>query len=451
MTLAPLLGAAAQGEAKPTVPSTPGLLAIRARRAETISHGLIEYAVILIENGKIAAVGPDLPIERGIPVVDLPDEWTVMPGLVDAYSRVGLDGEGYTGSRPDVLASAELYPAAEVYADVLEKGVTTLGQYPAGNDLPGQAVAIRPAGKTTAEMILRDKSYLKLVLRANAASKKLLSDGFKKVDEHIEKEKKNREKWDADQEKKKKSASKSEKETEKKETEKKDGEEKKEDEKKETEKKDEAQKDEEKKDEKKPEAGADEYKPLEIDPKTLPFFELREGKLRALVSIANAGEYLHLIDAIGEEKFEWDLRIPLTRDIDIFNVTDKIGERKLRIVCEPSITLQPGTMRQRNLPAELSRAGAKIVFVPRTDATWSMERWLRDVGEISAAGLDRQVALRAVTQEPADLLGVGERVGSLDAGKDANLLILRGDPLETGTRVQAVILEGRIVFGEVNP
>jgi len=446
MILAPLLGAAAQGDGRSTAPSTPELLAIRARRAETISHGLIEYAVILIENGKIAAVGPDLPIERGIPVVDLPEEWTVMPGLVDAYSRVGLDGEGYTGSRPDVLASAELYPASEVYADVLEKGVTTLGQYPAGNDLPGQAVAIRPAGKTPAEMILRDKSYLKLVLRANAASKKLLSDGFKKVDEHIEKEKKNREKWDADQEKKKKAASKSDKDTEKKDGEKKDGEEKKEEEKKDGEKKDE-----EKKDEKKPEAGGDEYKPLEIDPKTVPFFEVREGKLRVLASITNAGEYLHLIDAIGEEKFEWDLRIPLTRDIDIFNVEDKIGERKLRIVCEPSITLQPGTMRQRNLPAELSRAGAKIVFVPRSDATWSMERWLRDVGEIWAAGLDRQVALRAVTQEPADLLGVGERVGSLDAGKDANLLILRGDPLETGTRVQAVILEGRIVFGEVNP
>ncbi len=56
-----------------------------------------------------------------------------------------------------------------------------------------------------------------------------------------------------------------------------------------------------------------------------------------------------------------------------------------------------------------------------------------------------------MTQEPADLLGVGERVGSLDSGKDANLLILNGDPFETSTRIQAVMLEGRIVFGEVNP
>ncbi len=377
ITLAPSLGAhgAVQDQEKRPA-SIPEIVAFRARRAETITHGTIEYAVILVENGKLAAVGPDLPIERGIPVIDLPDSWVVMPGLVDAYSRIGLDGEGYNGSRPDVLASAELYAGAEEYEDVRERGVTTLGQYPAGNDIPGQAVAIRPQGEASAEMILRDKSYLKIVLRANSASKKYISDGFKKVDEHIEKEKKNREKWDAEQEKKKKSSSKTEKEPEKKEGE----------EKKEEEKTEEAKQEEEKKTEEKKNGEAEVYKPLEIDPKIKPFFELREGTLRALVSINNAGEYLHLIDAIGEEKFPWDLRIPLTRDLDVFHVKDKIGERACRVICEPSITLHPGTMRQRNLPAELAAAGAKIVFVPRSDATWSLERWLRDVGEIVATG-----------------------------------------------------------------
>ena len=437
ISFAPTLGSAQEHEERVTA-SIPEIVAFKARRAETITHGSVEYAVILVENGKLAAVGPDLPIERGIPVIELPDSWVVMPGLVDAYSRIGLDGEGYNGSRPDVLASAELYPAAEEYERVRKTGVTTLGQYPAGNDLPGQAVAIRPEGDSPGEMILHDKSYLKIVLRANAASKKYISDGFKKVDEHIEKEKKNREKWDAEQEKKKKSSS--SKETEKKE-----------EEKKEEEKKEEGATEEAKKEDEKKNGEAETYKPLEIDPKVKPFFELREGTLRALISVNNAAEYLHLIDAIGEEKFQWDLRIPLTRDLDVFHVKDKIGERACRIVCEPSITLHPGTMRQRNLPAELTAAGAKIVFVPRTDATWSLERWLRDVGEIVATGLDRQTALRAMTQEPAELLGVGDRVGSLDAGKDANLLILNGDPFETSTRIQAVLLDGRIVFGEVNP
>src|SRR5688572_6427302 len=72
----------------------PGLFAIRVGKAETASHGTLEHAVILIENGKIVTIGEDLPIERGIPVIDKDPEWTVMPGLVNAYSRLGMDGEG---------------------------------------------------------------------------------------------------------------------------------------------------------------------------------------------------------------------------------------------------------------------------------------------------------------------------------------------------------------------
>jgi imidazolonepropionase-like amidohydrolase len=59
------------------------------------------------------------------------------------------------------------------------------------------------------------------------------------------------------------------------------------------------------------------------------------------------------------------------------------------------------------------------------------------------------VALRAVTLEPAGVLGLESRIGSLDKDKDANLLFLSGDPFEAGTQVKAVMLEGRFVFGEV--
>jgi imidazolonepropionase-like amidohydrolase len=106
-------------------------------------------------------------------------------------------------------------------------------------------------------------------------------------------------------------------------------------------------------------------------------------------------------------------------------------------------------MRQRNLPAELVKAGAKLVLIPRNDDLDSFESWLRDVGEIVATGLDRDVALRAVTLEPATLLGLEERLGSLDEGKDANLILLNGDPLEVGTKIEAVMLDGRFVYGEV--
>ena len=433
-------------------PASSPLLAIRVGRAETAAKGVIEHAVILVEGGKIVTIGEDLPIERGIPILDKPD-WVVMPGLVDAYSRLGLDGEGGEENSPDVRASEEIDPTAEVYEKVVEYGVTTLGLYPAGNAVTGQAVAIRPRGKTPEEMTIHDPAYLKIVLRATPSSKKLLREGFKKADEYREKEKKAREKWEKDQEKKKKApAKKDEKADEKKEEEKKDGD------KSAASQDDKDEKKEDKKDEK-PAAKEDAFVPPVPDPKVKPFLDLRSGSLRALFSVGGSAEYLHLLDALGKEKLDFDLRIPLSRESDIFFVAakathdlevDGIGDRKCRVVLEPTITFHPGTLRQRNLPMELSRAGAKIVFIPREDDLSRMKSWLTDVGELVAAGLDRETALRALTAEPAALLGVGERLGTLEKGKDANLVFLSGDPFEPATRIRAVMLDGRFVFGEVN-
>jgi imidazolonepropionase-like amidohydrolase len=412
--LAPALLAAAAPAS-----SRGDLVALRVGRAETVSQGAIEHAVILIEDGKIVTIGQDLPVDRGIPVVDRP-EWTVMPGLVNAYSRSGMDSQGGGGSEPDALASDELYARDETWEELLELGVTTLGLYPAGNGIPGQAVAVRPSGETAEEMILRDHAYLKIILTSNAGSKKALRDGFEKADKFEEKEKGRREKWEKEVEKAKKKKSK-----------KKDGD------------------DKDKDDEEEENEGPGDFVPGEPDADVKPFLQLRSGELAALISIRSAGDYLHLLDAIDDEEFTWGLRVPMRDDLNLFEVTDRIGERELRVVVEPRLTLHPSTRRERNLPRELADAGARLVFVPLGDTRSGHERWRVETGEIVAAGLDRDVALRALTLEPAELLGLGDRLGSLDPGKDANLLFLDGDPLEVATQVKAVMLEGRFVTGEV--
>ena len=71
------------------------------------------------------------------------------------------------------------------------------------------------------------------------------------------------------------------------------------------------------------------------------------------------------------------------------------------------------------------------------------------VGHLVKAGLDRQAALAAMTLEPAQVLGLAERLGSIEKGKDANLILWNGDPFEPETQIQAVMLEGYIVSGEV--
>ena len=394
-----------------TAPAATGdLLAIRAPRVEVGNGETLHHAVILVEDGKIVTIGEDLPIERGIPVLELTDNQVVMPGLVNAYSRQGMSGRGYSDAKPFILASDELNPGSGAYKSMREAGVTTLGQYPAGSGIPGQAVAVRTGGGSVEEMVLKQSCYLKVIGGSSRSSKSRIKDGFKKADSWIEKEAKNKEKWEKAKEKFDK------------------------------------EDDEEKK--KKLDPGP--YKPVDEDPSAKAFLQLRDGSLEALISIRSSSDYLHLLDAIGEEDFSWDLRVVSTRSLDIFHVADRIGEAGRRVIMEPEISLHPGTLRQRNLPAELARAGASLVLVPRSDSTSDHESWRRHVGELVAAGLDYQTALRAMTLEPAVVLGVDAEVGSLEAGKSANLIILNGEPFEATTEVEVVMLDGEFVHGEVD-
>jgi hypothetical protein len=401
------------------------LQAIRVGRAETVSHGVIEHAVVLVEDGRIVAVGPDLPIERGIPVLDRP-EWTVMPGLVLPYSRLGLDGRAGADFTPEISPSPEILPRAEEYEEVLTYGITTLGLYPPGNGVPGQAVAIRPKGETLEEMRIKEGAYLKVYFRADARSKKTVKDAWAKVDEHDEKVAKAKEKWTKDQKGK---GAKTE------------------------EKKDEAKPD-EKKDEKAADAkGADskakEFVPPAADPKVKPFLRVRDGKMLPLVSISAAADWAHWLDAIGERKFDFALRVVMQRELDLYEVHDEIVKRKCMLVMEPELSYTTSTMRQRNLPAEFANAGNKVVLIPRGEDLASHETWRADVGEMVKNGMKREDALKSMTVHAAALMGLDKDYGTLEKGKVANLLFLNGDPLEPGTKVVAVMLDGSFVHGEV--
>ena len=92
---------------------------------------------------------------------------------------------------------------------------------------------------------------------------------------------------------------------------------------------------------------------------------------------------------------------------------------------------------------ELAKAGVKIAF-STSDAAYA--RNLPFHAAMSVAwGLDREEALKALTINAAEILGIADRVGSLEAGKDANLFISNGDPLEAKSQVTRVVIEGRDV------
>jgi hypothetical protein len=417
-------------------------LAIRVKRAETVGQGPVEHALILVADGKIVAIGEDLPVERGIPVLDRP-EWVATPGLVNAHTRAGGERGGGRAFEPHLLATPEIDPRNDVWEELLELGVTTLGYYPDGSGIPGQAVALRPHGKRVQDMLVAAPAYLKIHLQASASSKKALRDAFQKVDEYEEKVAKEREKWEKEQEKKKKSSKSSTKKEDEKKEEKKD-------EPKPEEKKGGAlAQEEEKKDEKKDEKTSDVFVPPVPDEKVKPFLDLRRKALTALMSIRKAADYLHLLDVVeDEEDVQWNLQFPLGDDGDLYEVAQRIGEKKLLVVTAPEITLQTNSLRERNIPAELVRAGARLALTPRFDTVQGHKDWLPDVGRLIGQGLAREAALAAVTLEAARALGLEKELGSLEKDKRADIVFWSGDPFEPSSVVRAVMLGGEFVVEE---
>jgi len=412
-------------------PAAPAgdLVAIRVGRAETVSHGPIDHAVILVEDGKIVAIGPDLPVERGIPIVDHP-EWTAMPGLVLPYSRIGLDGRAGTQFSPDVTPKGEVLPRDPQFREALELGFTTIGLYPPGSGIPGESIVVRPHGDSLEEMLIKTGAYLKVYFRADARSKKMVKDAWAKVDEYDEKVKKAKEKWTKDQEKSKsKKSGDSDKD--------------KKDEKADESKGDEKSSSSSKKTESK------EFTPPAPDPKVKPFLDIRDGKLRPLVSISQSADWAHWLDAIGDRKFDFALRVVAQRELDLYEVEEELKTRGCAIVIEPELSYQVGTMRQRCIPAELSNLGLRVTLLPRNDGMDAHADLRRDAGEMVKYGMTREAALKSITLEGAAILGMESELGSLDKDKVANLVFFNGDPLEVGTKVEAVMLDGEFVYGEV--
>ncbi len=119
------------------------------------------------------------------------------------------------------------------------------------------------------------------------------------------------------------------------------------------------------------------------------------------------------------------------------------------------MVLGPVLLRRRGLcflnhresnAAELADAGVSV-SIAGFDSEGLAARQLRLHAAVALrGGLDRDDALRSITIEPARRLGVADRVGSLEVGKDADMVILDGGPLSATTRVLKVIIDGEIVY-----
>jgi imidazolonepropionase-like amidohydrolase len=164
-----------------------------------------------------------------------------------------------------------------------------------------------------------------------------------------------------------------------------------------------------------------------------------EGEVPLAIQANRASDLLAAMRLADEFK----LRTVLLGAAEAWLVADEIAKRKVPVVVKPLTNIPSFDSLGATLEnaARLSRAGVTVALA--TFDTHNSRNLRQEAGNAVAYGMDPAAALRAVTLTPAELWGVAERVGSLETGKDADLVVWSGDPFELSTSVLHVFIKGR--------
>ena len=187
-----------------------------------------------------------------------------------------------------------------------------------------------------------------------------------------------------------------------------------------------------------------------------PARDLRQETLarvlrREIPLLVNAQRAQDIISALRLAK-EFNIRIVLDGAAESYLVVDEIKAANVPVIIHPTMFRAGG--EQENLSMEtaatLRKAGIAVAlqsgyetYVPKTRIV------LFEAAAARSNGLSQEEALAIVTTDAAKILGVDNRVGSLETGKDADIVLFDGDPFEYTSHVTGVIINGKIVSQEV--
>ncbi|MBL0926022.1 MAG: amidohydrolase family protein [Phycisphaerales bacterium] len=160
------------------------------------------------------------------------------------------------------------------------------------------------------------------------------------------------------------------------------------------------------------------------------------------------------IDSVIRIAEEFKIRVFLSSASESFLLTDRIkaaGDRVAGVFCHPLMQRAVGETENQSFetPARLQQAGIPFAIQSGYEGYVPKVRVVLFEAAIAAAnGLTFDQALAAITISPARLLGIGDRVGSLEVGKDGDVAMYGGDPFEYTTRCTGVVIDGKIVSDE---
>lgn len=380
------------------------MLLIKNAKVITMAGQYLPQGDVLIDGARIAAVGNDLsaPDARVIDAAGL----YALPGLVDSHCHIGMwdDSMGFEGSdgneitspvTPQMRALDSLYPRDRCFSEALAGGVTTVATGPgSANPIGGQFVAMKTAGSYLEDMIIREPLALKIAFGENP--KRCYGEGGKLpmtrmgtaavIREAFVKAQNYMRKMDAAD----------------------------------------------------PDKCPDRDLGLEVLVKALR----REIKVKAH---AHRSDDILTAIRIGRE---FNLDLTLEHCTEGYIILDRLAREQLPVTLGPLLSdrskIELGRMTFE-APAMFERAGVKFALM--TDSPVIPEQYLAVEAAICVRnGLSEEGALKAITINAAEAIGLAGRVGSLEAGKDADICLYDAHPLDARAHVTHSIVNGEVAF-----
>ena len=364
----------------------------------------VENGSLLIENGKITTIGRELSIPSGFRVIDAQGR-LVTPGCIDAHCHVGLDNEGMSWEgddfnemvdpvTPQIRAIDSINPLDEGLFDAIQGGVTTACTGPgSANVVGGTFAVIKLYGKRVDKMILKDPAAMKCAFGENPKGCYGKNGGKAPMTRMgtaaLLREllfKAIRYKEDL-------------------------------------------------------EAGKDPA----FDMKLEAMLPVIKGEIPLKCHCHRADD---ILTAVRIAK-EFGLKATLDHCTDGERIADELAEENFPVFIGPSLGHKSKielAHKSFTTPGILNRAGLTVSII--TDAPVIPLRYLPMCAGLAVnSGMDRGEAWKAITINPARSLGVHDRIGSLEPGKDADIVIWTSDPLTSiGGEALITIIDGKVVY-----
>mgnify|MGYP001108599548 CR=1 FL=1 len=386
----------------------PDRTLIKNAKVVPMSGPALDRGDILIEDGKIKAVGKNLAAPAGTPTLDA-SGLTAFPGIIDAFTHYGLAEIGAIAStvdvrdlgkeNPELQAAWAINPQSIHFGTGRVNGTTTALVTPAGGTFPGLAALVKLDGWTFPEMAVKPVAFslinFPMTPRPSGegggakveASDEVTSKLVEKIKDYLKEARRYL-------------------------------------------------------DLKRAAAANPALRPPDANPKFEALAPVLAGTLPVIVSVEKAKDIELALKFIKDEK----LTAVLRGCAQGYKVADKIKASGLPVIIDslyqgPSEPEDGYDAAFRNV-GELAKAGVPICFSSGEDPGAGKDITYHAAKAV-AFGLDREAALRALTIDAARILGVADRLGSLEPGKDADLFLTTGDPLDARADVKHIFINGR--------